>query len=96
MWVHVRAAPFVEAAISFDRLQLLLTGERDAVQRCDFVERPGLSAFHARAVVAPDVNDERIIGQTHLLDCFHYTPNYMVGVFLVTGIDFHLARIHFL
>src|SRR4029450_5550724 len=33
MRVHVRTAPFFEAAISFDRFQLLLGCERDAIER---------------------------------------------------------------
>ncbi len=93
---HVRAAPFVEAAVRFDRFQLLLGGERDAVQRCHLVERAGLRAFHARAVVAEDVNDQCIATEAHVLDCFHHATDSVVCVFLVTGINFHLARIHFL
>src|SRR6266403_2174098 len=92
---HVRTAPFVESAVSFNCLQLLVARKRNAVQGRHFVERPGLRAFHARAVVTKDVNNQGVIGETHVLNLLHDAPHSMVGVFLETGIDFHLTRIHF-
>ena len=93
---HIRAAPFFEAAVSFDGFQLLVGRERDAVERGHLVERSGLCAFHARAVVAEDVNDERVIGEAHVVDCFHHAPDSVVSVFLVPGIHLHLVGIDFL
>jgi hypothetical protein len=92
---HVRTAPFVEAAVSFNGFQLLVSSERNAIQGGHFVEGPGFCALHARAVVAPDVNNERVVDETHVLDSLHDLAHCMVGVLLVTGIHLHLARIHF-
>src|SRR5436190_4035911 len=92
---HVRTAPFVESAVSFDCFQLLVARKRNAVQGRHFIKRPSLRAFHARAVVPKDIKNERIIGETHILNRLHNASHGMVGVFLVTGIDFHLTRIHF-
>ena len=75
---------------------MLLSREWDAIQSDDFVKRPVLRSFHARAVVAEDINDECIVGETHLLNRLYDPPDSVVGVFLVTGIDLHLTRIHFL
>ena len=61
MGSHVRAAPFVEAAISLDGFQLLFACERNAIQGSHLVERPIFRPFHARAVVAKNVNNERVI-----------------------------------
>src|SRR5437667_10012926 len=90
---HVRAAPFVEPAISLDGFQLLVGRERDTVQRSNLVERPGFCAFHARAVITEDVNDQRVISHAHVFDGFHHAADSIVRVFLIAGIDFHLARI---
>ena len=96
MRIHVRAAPFFEAAVSFDGFQLLVGRERDAVERGHFVERPGLRSLHARAVVAEDVNDQRVISESHVVDRFHHAADSVVRVFLVAGINLHLVRINFL
>jgi len=53
-------------------------------------------SFHARAVVAEDVNDGRIFAEAHLFNRLQDPPDSVVGVLLVTGIDFHLTRIQFL
>src|SRR4051794_14414761 len=94
MWSLARPPPFAEPAISLDCLQLLVSRKWDAVQRSQLVEGPGFGAFHARAVIAEDVNDQGVVSQTHVFDRFHHAADSIVGVFLVTGINFHLARIN--
>src|SRR5437660_5533166 len=96
MWSHARAAPFIESAVGFDRFHLLFACERNAVQGCHFVERPILRPFHARAVVTEDVNNESVVGEAHLRNGLDNAAHSVIGVFLVTGINFHLTRIHFL
>src|SRR6266498_4849058 len=61
---HVGAAPFFEPAVRFNCFQLLVGCERDAVQRSHFVKGPRLRSLHARAVVAEDVNDQRVISES--------------------------------
>ena len=93
---HVRAAPFVEPAVRFDRFQLLICCERNAVERGHFVERARLGAFHARTVITEDVNDQCVVSETHVPNRFDHAADSVVRVLLVAGIDFHLVRIQFL
>ncbi len=64
----VVAAERLDAAVLLDQLQLLLGVEHDAVEERHLVERAGDRALHAGAVVAPDVEDERVVEVAHLLD----------------------------
>src|SRR4029450_3905839 len=36
-----------------------------------------------------------VIGEAHLLNRLHDAPNGMIGVLLISGINFHLMRIQF-
>src|SRR5437773_1961534 len=93
---HARATPLVQAAVRFDCFQLLIARKRDAVEGSHFIERPVLRSFHARAVVTEDVNNEGVVGEAHVLDRLHDAADSVVDVFLETGVNFHLTRIHFL
>src|SRR5215813_14260678 len=72
-------------------LQLLLDGNIDALNSCHLVRGTEYGAFRARAIVATDVNDERIIQFTHVLDGLDHTADLMVGVCRVCGKDICLA-----
>ena len=93
MRLHERAAPGVHPAVGIDELELLLGREGDAGDRRELVEGAGLGALHARTVVAPDVEDERIVGLAHRLDCLDDAADLVVGVLLEAGIDFHLPGV---
>src|SRR5437773_7864850 len=93
---HARATPLVQAAVRFDCFQLLIARKRDAVEGSHFIERPVLRPFHARAVVTKDVNNQRVVGEAHVLDRLHDAADSVVGVFLETRVNFHLTRIDLL
>src|SRR5207249_629105 len=96
MRIHAWAAPFVEAAVLFDRLQLLIGGERDAVLGRNFVERAGFCPLHARAVIAPYIDDERVICDAHVLDGLDDAAYGIIRVLLIPGIHFHLVGVQLL
>ena len=89
-------APGVEPAVSVDQRELLLGRQRDPVLHRQLVERAGDRALHARAVVAEDVDHERVLELAHLLDRVEQPPDVPVGVLLVAGVDLHLARVELL
>src|SRR5262249_29901380 len=63
-----RGAPEVLAAVLVDELDLLLRRQGEPVLHRELVERAGSRPLHARAVVAPDVEDERVVELAHLVD----------------------------
>ena len=92
----VIAPPALDAAVLLDQLQLLLGVELDAVEEGHLVERAGERPFHAGAVVAPDVQDERVVEVTHLLDRVEQAADVPVGVLGEAREDLHLARVQLL
>ena len=89
----VRAAERLEAAVLLDQLGLLLGVEHEPVEERQLVERAGRRALHARAVVAPDVEDERVVEVAELLDRVEQAPDVPVGVLLVAAVDLHLPGV---
>ena len=89
-------APRVEAAVLLDQGELLLRRQRDPVLHRQLVERAGERALHAGAVVAEDVEDERVLELAHLLDRVEQPPDVPVGVLLEAGVDLHLPRVQLL
>ena len=89
-------APGVEPAVLVDQRQLLLGGERDPVLHRQLVERAGERALQAGAVVAEDVDDERVVELAHLLDRVEQPADVPVGVLLEAGVDLHLPRVQLL
>ncbi len=67
-----------------------------AVEERDFVRRAERTALGARAVVAVDVDDERVVELAHVLDGLDDAPDLVVVVRLVGGEDFHLPDEEFL
>ncbi len=57
----VLVAERLDSAVLLDELQLLIGVENHTVEECHLVERAGDRAFHAGAVVAPDVEDQRVV-----------------------------------
>ena len=86
-------APGLEPAVLEEEPHLLLGRQRDPVQRRQLVERAAERALHARAVVAPDPDDERVVELAHLLDRGEDAADVPVGVLRVAGVDLHLARV---
>ena len=89
-------APGAQAAVVLDQRELLGGGERDAVLHRELVERAGEGAFHAGAVVAPDVDDQGVVEFAHLLDRVEQAPDVPVGVLLEAGVDLHLPGVELL
>ena len=77
-------------------LRLLVGVEHEAVEEGQLVERAGGRALHAGAVVAPDVEDERVVEVAHLLDGVEQPADVPVGVLLVAGVDLHLPGVELL
>src|SRR5215475_4039513 len=72
-------------------LQLFLDGNIDALNSCHLVRGTEDGAFRARAIVATDVNDERVVEFAHVLDSLDHTTDLMVGVCRVCAEDIRLA-----
>ena len=90
---HDRRAPLFDPAVALRELELHLVGERDAVLHRQLVERTGDGSLHARAVVAPDPDDQGVIELPELLDRIDHPPDVVVGVLGIPGVDLHLAGI---
>ena len=63
----------------------------DAVEQRDFVGRAQRATLGAGAVVAVDVDDERVVELAHVLDGLDDAPNLVVIVGRISGEDFHLT-----
>ena len=87
------AAPHLQPAVLLDQRELLLGGQRDAVLHRELVERAGERAFHAGAVVAVDVDHQRVVQLAHLLDRGDHPAHVPVGVLAVPRVDLHLPRV---
>ena len=81
----VRAPDVVEV------LQLVVDRDFDAVEHGDLVGRADRRAFGAGAVVAADVDDERVVELAHVLDGLDHAADLVVGVGQVGGVNFDLA-----
>ena len=77
-------------------LQLLFDRNLDAVEHGHFVRRADQRAFDAAAVVAADVDDQRVVELAHVLDGLNDAADFVVGVGQVGGIDFDLPDEHLL
>src|SRR5262245_10591097 len=94
--LDARTAPHVQSPIPLDCLELLVRRERNPVQHNEFVEGARLTPLHARAVVAKDVDDERVVPATHAVDGSEDAANLVVGVLLEAGKDLHLPAVELL
>ena len=86
----------VDAAVLVDQLELLLGVDVDAVQERHLVERAGRRPLQAGAVVAPDVEDQRVVEVAHLLDRVEQPADVPVGVLREARVDLHLPRVELL
>ena len=91
-----RPAPCVEAAVALDLLELLLLGEHDPVVDAELVESAGQRALHAGAVVAPDVDHERVVELAQLLQRVEQPADVVVRVLLEARVDLHLPGVELL
>ena len=55
------------------------------------MRRAGQRAFGARAVVADDVDDQRVVELAHVLDLLDDAADLVIGIGRVTGEHFGLA-----
>ena len=92
----MRAAQPLDAAVGVDEPQLLLGLEQHTVEEGHLVERAGDRALHAGAVVAPDVEDERVAQVAQVFDGIQQPAHVPVGVLAVSGEDLHLAGVELL
>ena len=86
-------APGLEAAVLEEEPHLLLGRQRDPVQRRHLVERARERALHARAVVAPDPDHDRVLELAHLVDRVDDPADVPVGVLGVARVDLHLTGV---
>src|SRR2546430_10776769 len=70
-------------------------GIQNAVVGGELVKGAIEGAFRAGAVVAADVDDQRVVEFAHVLDRLDDSANLIVGIGGVTGKDFRLARVEF-
>ena len=92
----VVAADGLDPAVRVDQLELLLGVQDDTVEEGHLVERAREGALHARAVVAPDVEDKRVVQVAGLLDGVEESAYVPVRVLGVAGEDLHLSRVELL
>ena len=92
---HVRIGQ-VRAPDVVEVLQLGLDRQLDTLDRGDLVRRADQAAFGAGAVVAADIDDQRIVELAHVLDRLDHAADLMVGVGHVGGEDLDLADEHLL
>ena len=71
-------------------LHLVFDGDGDAVEERDFVGRAEEAALGAGAVVAVDVDDERVVELAHVLDGLDDAADLVIVVGRVGGEDFDL------
>ena len=67
--------------------------ESHAVEEGHLVERPGDRPFHAGAVVAPDVEDQRVVEVAEVVDRVEQPPDVPVRVLREPGEHLHLPRV---
>ena len=79
----LRAAQFV------DDLQRALDWFEDSVERRDLVHRSVETALGRRAIVAEDVDDERVVGVGERRHCVQDAPHLVIDVRAETGEHFH-------
>ncbi len=77
--VHLRAAEFVEAAEFVHDLDLLLDGIRNLILREQLADAAVLT-FGARTVVAPDVDDERVVADAEPVEFVDHAARLHVDV----------------
>ena len=77
-------------------LELILDRNVDALERSDLVRRADQRAFGAVAVVAGDVDDQRVVELAHVLDLLDHAADLVVGVGPVRGEHVRLADEHLL
>ena len=82
----------VEAAEAFEGFELLLDGVGDVVLREQFADGAELS-FGARAVVAPDVEDDGIVAEAAVFKALDEAADLAVGVLDESGEEFHAAAL---
>ena len=92
----VKPAQFLDAAELLDDCQLLLGVQHDAIEEGRLVEGTRGRAFHAGAVVTPDVDDERVVELAHRLDFVDQAAYVPVSVFREAGKNLHLPGVELL
>ena len=77
---------------------LELIGDRNlhAVEHRDLVRRADQRTFGAAAVVAADVDDQRVVELAHILDRLDHAANLVVGVHKICRIHIDLTEEHLL
>ncbi len=90
---HHLVAPRLDAAVALGELKLHLVGQGDAVLHRQLVERPRDRPLHARAVVAPDPEHERVVELAQLVDRIENAADVVVGVLGVARVDLHLPGV---
>ena len=86
---HVGAQDVVELQLSFDR-------HVDALNRGEVERRADRGAFGAGAVVAADVDDQRVIELAQVFHGLDHPADFVVGIGDVGGEDFRLVGEHLL
>ena len=71
--------------------QLDLDGNIDALNRGHVERRAERGAFGARAVVAADIDDERVVELAQVVDGLDHPADFVVGVGHIGGEDIRLA-----
>ena len=92
---HVVVRP-VRAPGVVEVLELGLHGDHDPVEHGHLVGRAHERALGGRAVVAADVDDERVVELAHVVDRLDDPANLVIGVHEVGRVHVHLAEEHLL
>ena len=93
--IHVvgqRTAEGLEAAEFVERLDLLGDGVGNLILREQFADGTVLT-FGGGAVVAPDVEDDRVLALSGLVEVIHQLADLRIRVLAEAGVDFHQAQL---
>ena len=89
--IHVvdpRAAEHIEPAHLVQHRDMLFHRGRDRILGVEFGDR-ALNTLGRRAVVGLDIDNQRIVADTHRLDRIHQLADLHIGMFQEAGIDLH-------
>jgi len=89
----VIAAEFFDAAVLFDEREKVVGFKSHAVEEGHLVERAGDCPFHAGTVIAPDVEDQRVVEVTQVVDGVKESPDVPVRIRRKPGEHLHLPRV---
>ena len=86
------ACPVFQVRQALQNFNLLFDRGVDLILRQQFADR-ALNTFAAGAVVAPDVDDQRVVTQSAFFQSFDHSQHLSVGMLNKAGVNFHQSTL---